>query len=159
MSSNFHMPFPDILPTWNCQWEDMKCLLIYVVNESPFETDGRIRSSFQMKCLTRSRYTPWYLSDEVTKVRCEFTFSDEVPRSGIRYTSLVLVRWSDKGKMWVHIFRWSTQISYQIYILVLVRWSDKGKMWVHIFRWSTQIRYQIYLPRTCQMKWQISDVI
>ena len=121
MSSNFHMPFPDILPTWNCQWEDMKCLLIYVVNESPFETDGRIRSSFQMKCLTRSRYTPWYLSDEVTKVRCEFTFSDEVPRSGIRYTSLVLVRWSDKGKMWVHIFRWSTQISYQIYILVLVR--------------------------------------
>ena len=50
ISSNFQITFSDIPPTWNCQYQEMRSLLIYVVNESPFETDGRIRSSFQMKC-------------------------------------------------------------------------------------------------------------
>ena len=31
-------------------------------------------------------YPQHNLSDEVTKMRCEFTFSDEVPRSAVRYT-------------------------------------------------------------------------
>ena len=48
MSSNFQMTFPDIPPAWNCQWQEMKSLLIYVVNDSPFKMDGRIRQSFQM---------------------------------------------------------------------------------------------------------------
>ena len=41
-------------PTQNCQWQEIKSSLIYVINESPFKTDGGIRSSFQMKCTTRS---------------------------------------------------------------------------------------------------------
>ena len=50
MSSNFQMTFSDIPPAQNCQCQEEKSSLIYVANESPFETDGRIRSSFQMKC-------------------------------------------------------------------------------------------------------------
>ena len=41
-------------PAQNCQWQEMRSLLIYVINESPFEMDDGIRSSFQMKCTIRS---------------------------------------------------------------------------------------------------------
>ena len=56
--SNFQMKYPDKLsdippPKQNCQWQEMKSLLIYVVKESPFEMDSGIGSSFQMKCTTR----------------------------------------------------------------------------------------------------------
>ena len=37
------------------------------------------RSSFQMKCSPRSDITPHNLSDEVTKIRCEFKFEIRYP--------------------------------------------------------------------------------
>ena len=41
-------------------------MLIYVVNESPFETDDVFR------------YTPHNFSDEVTKMRCEMKYPDRL---------------------------------------------------------------------------------
>ena len=45
----FRWPSQIYHPTQNCQCQEERSLLIYVVNESPFKT-GRIRSSFQIKC-------------------------------------------------------------------------------------------------------------
>ena len=67
-------------------------------------------------------------------------------------------RWSAHGhQIWVHIFRWSVQISCQIYPpgicqMKCTRWNaHRHQIWVHIFRWSVQI--QIYPPvQNCQ--WQ-----
>ena len=75
MSSNFQMMFSDIPPTQNCQCQKERSLLIYVVNESPFEAYGRIMSSFQMKC---SDIPLQNLSDEVTKIRCEMKYPDKL---------------------------------------------------------------------------------
>ena len=43
---------------WNCQWQQIMSLLIYVFNESPFEMVGRSRSSFQMRCTFREADPP-----------------------------------------------------------------------------------------------------
>ena len=45
-------------PGWNCQWQQIKSLLIYVFNESPFKMISRIRSSFQMRCTLRQADPP-----------------------------------------------------------------------------------------------------
>ena len=53
----------------------MKSSLIYVVNESPFEMDGTIRSSFHMKCTTRSTCQMKYpdkLSDIPPTWKCQW---------------------------------------------------------------------------------------
>ena len=36
-----------IPPIWNCQWQEMKSLLIYVCNESPFEMVGELGQVFR----------------------------------------------------------------------------------------------------------------
>ena len=66
--------------------------------------------------------TPWYLSDEVTNIRCEMMYPDQLSdKSPPPY----LVKWSDDYKMWDE----ATHISYQIYPNGIVRWNDQYIMW------------------------------
>ena len=72
----------DIPPMQNCHWQEMKSSLIYVINESPFKTDGGIRSSFQMKYTTRSTCQMKCSDIPPNKIRwcvqMRMSFSDEV---------------------------------------------------------------------------------
>ena len=110
--SNFQMKYPDKLsdipPKQNCQWQEMKSSLIYVVNESPFETDGRIRSSFQMKCTARST--------------CQMKYPDKLSDIPPK------IRWHVQMAELGQVFRWSAQVGQ------LVRWSTQ--IYPTGFRWS-----------------------
>ena len=53
--SNYQMMCTDQIypPAWNCQWQQIKYWLVYVLSESPFKMVTRIRSSFQTRCTLR----------------------------------------------------------------------------------------------------------
>ena len=182
-NSNFQMHYPDKLsdipPAWNCQWQEMKSSLIYVISESPFETDGRIMSSFQMKCTTRStcqmKYPDKLLDfppsfrrsvhwDPNFQMKC--SDSDIPPTFTWSAQMKCTLRPKPEMRKWVHIFTWSVQISCQIYPPTF-RWSAQMKCtlrpkpemrkWVHIFRWSVQTRCQIYPPKV--VKWSEQDEV
>ena len=117
----------------NCQWQEMKSSLVYVVNESPFETDelGQVfRWSAQLGQLVR-----WSNPDKLSGIP---PVSDEVHTV-------------------TQIFRWSVQIQiYPPFSDEVLRWSahwypNPNKKWVHIFRWSVQISCQIYPPVSEEM--------
>ena len=111
-------------PLWNYHWQDMKCWLIYVFNESPFNRVAELGQVFrwgeQLGQLVRwsahwdQIYPP--VSDEVhteTQTWNEFIFSDEVLR--FRYNP-PFYTWSEQlGKL----YRWGAhwdQIYYDIRI-------------------------------------------
>ena len=110
---------------WHCYWNFsyegsyLPGVICNIVVKAHFG-----RSSFQMKCSTRSDISPltcqmkWPRSDvssnfqmrypdqlsdipphnlsyEVTKIRCEFKFSDVVPKSAVKYTPITYqMKWS-----------------------------------------------------------------
>ena len=101
----------DIPPTQNCQWQEMQSSLIYVINKRPFEMDGRIRSSFQMKYTTRST--------------CQMKYPDKLSDIPPK------IRWCVQAVELGQVFRWSAQLGQ------LVRWSTL--IYPPIIRWHVQM--------------------
>ena len=101
MSSNFQIMFSDIPPRQNCHCQEERSLLIYVVNESPFKTDGRIRSNFQMKC---SDIPP--ATYQVKWLRWDVRWRTQI---GCWIYPPQLVRWSDQDEMWDEVPIWAVR--------------------------------------------------
>ena len=75
-----------------------------------------VSSNFQMKYPNKlSDLSPQDLSVEVTKITCEFKFSDEVPRYAARFPPPKIARWSDQDE--VH-----TEIIYEF--IFQMTWPD-----------------------------------